>query len=174
MAEQASPQVLLVDRLARDAVRAHQLGQVRLLQLERIGGLQVGIEELGRGFLGLPLGAAAHVLHASLYREVVNGLLDGAVDDAQPDRRLLLLADTVHARYGLQLQGGVEQGLAQEHVACVDQIQAAGMRAGVEEKHFCSWVLPEAGDPVRLVERRVSNPVPSEGQGQDVQEFFVL
>lgn len=96
--EETLPQVVLVHHLPRDPPLAHEPRQRGLLHLQRVRDLEVGVQQLGRRLLGLALQVAAHVLHPPLHREVVDGLLDGALHDVQPHRGLVLLPDAVYAR----------------------------------------------------------------------------
>jgi hypothetical protein len=54
------------------------------------------------------------------------------------------LADAVHAGDGLQLQGRVDEGLAEEDVVGVDEVEAARVGARVQKEDLDSWVRLEA------------------------------
>ena len=68
--------------------------------------------------------------------DVVDGLLDGFVDEVHPHGGLVVLADAVDAGDGLQLDGGVDEGFAEEDVRGVDEVEAGGVGFGVEEEAF--------------------------------------
>ena len=68
--------------------------------------------------------------------DVVDGLLDGFVDEVHPHGGLVVLADAVDAGDGLQLDGGVDEGFAEEDVGGVDKVEARGVGFGVEEEAF--------------------------------------
>lgn len=69
----------------------------------------------------------------------------------------------MHTRNGLQLDGGVDEGLAKENVGGVGEIEARGVRAGVEEKDFDGRVLLEVGGAVGSVEGGEADAVTAEG-----------
>ena len=71
-------------------------------------------------------------------------LLDGVPDDEPVDGGGLGLADPVHTADGLQLLRGVEDGLHQQDVAGLDQVEAVGARGdGQEEDFHVLTVLPK-------------------------------
>lgn len=113
------------------------------------------------------------MLHPPPHREVVDALLDGAGDEVQPHRRLVLLADAVDAGNGLQLEGRVQQRLAQEHVAGVDEVEAARVRAGVEEEAFHGRVGFEACDAAGLVDGGVADAEAAKGVVEDSEKVAV-
>ena len=48
----------------------------------------------------------------------------------------MVLADSVHPRDGLELDGGVDERFAEEDVCGVDEVEAGGVGFGVEEEAF--------------------------------------
>lgn len=78
------------------------------------------------------------------------------------------LADAVHARNGLQLERGVEQRLAQEDVAGVDEVQAARVGAGVQQETLDGRVVFESRDAVGVVDGGVADAEAGKGVAEDV------
>ena len=62
------------------------------------------------------------MLHAPPHRDVVDCLLNRAVDEIQPHRRGLLLPDAVHTRDGLELESRIYEWLTEEDMAGVDEV----------------------------------------------------
>ncbi len=77
----------------------------------------------------------------------------------KPDGCFLLLANSVHPRNCLQLKSRVQQRLAEEYMARVNEVQPARMGTCVQEEDFGSRVVSEARNAMRLLERRITNPV---------------
>lgn len=77
----------------------------------------------------------------------------------------MLLANPVDSRDGLELDGRVDQGLAEEDVACVDEVEAAGVCSGVQEEDLDGGVFFEAEDGAAVVDRGVANAEAVESPG---------
>ena len=133
LSEQAIPQILLIDHLTSARSFGQELHERRILQLEGVGSFDVAFVQARPVVVGAGL---ADVGQAPGDGDVVDGLLDRFVDEVHPHGRLVVLADSVHPGDGLELDGGVDEGFAEEDVRGVDEIEARRVGFGVEEETF--------------------------------------
>jgi hypothetical protein len=70
----------------------------------------------------------------------------------------LLLTYAVYPGNGLQLEGCIYQGFAQEDVTCIHKIQSGRMSSGVQQKALDSRILLELFDSAWLVYGAKANP----------------
>lgn len=85
----------------------------------------------------------------------------------------MLLPNAVDASNRLQFEGRVEERFTEKHVACVDEVQPAGVSACMEEKHFRCWIFFEAGDAIYVVDGGVAYAEASECVAENVQEVAI-
>jgi hypothetical protein len=115
ISEQARPQVFLLDKFTAGATFREKLRKRGILQLQRV----VIIEHLGSELDLFAFTVSSHMLQPSSYGDIVDGFFDSAVDYVEPDSRCLLLTYAVYPGDGLQLEGCIYQGFAQENVTCI-------------------------------------------------------
>lgn len=75
----------------------------------------------------------------------------------------MLLANPVDSRDGLELDGRVDQGLAEEDVARVDEVEAAGVCSGVQEEDLDGGVFFKADGAAVAVDGGETNAEALEG-----------
>lgn len=85
----------------------------------------------------------------------------------------MLLSDAVNTCNGLELKRRVQQWLAQEYVASVDEVEPARMRARMQEKTFNGRVRLEACNAIWLIDGGVTDSEASEGVLQYAEKVVV-
>jgi hypothetical protein len=75
------------------------------------------------------------------------------------------LTNPVDSRDGLQLDGRVDQGLAEEDVARVDEVEAAGVCSGVQEEDLDGGVFFKASDASAAIDSGEANAEALESSG---------
>lgn len=69
----------------------------------------------------------------------------------------------MYTRNSLQLDGGIDEGLAEKNVCGIGEVETRGVRAGVKEKDFDGRILFEVGGAVGLVKGGEADAVAAEG-----------
>jgi hypothetical protein len=104
----------------------------------------------------------------------VNGFFHRVADKIHVHRCGSVLADSMDARDGLQLDGGVDQRLAQEDVRGIHEIETRRVGLGVEEEALDGWVVAELLDASSGADAREADLEAFQRVSKHVQEVAEL